>query len=631
MAADPSLEIERLRQRLERERKARRTAEAIAEKGLLDLYDGQQRLKLLETISSASNRSSAAREAFAYGVSQICGFTGWSVGHVYLPRGRGRRVELAAAGIWHWRDRPAPAFMETSETTRFRPGEGLPGRVYLTREPAWIADIAAEENFPRAAIAREAGLRAAIAFPVLLNAEVKAVMEFFSETLHEPDEDLLQTLAHVGAQLGRVVERAAAERRLKAKNLKLVAAVEEAERQRLAAEAANRAKSAFLAVTSHEVRTPLHAVLGLAEALRREPLTAGQARLVDGVIDAGAMLMRLLNAVLDLSKIESERLRLALDAFDLRRTVEATAQVWTARAEELGVSLALDFAALPQPCRIVSDEGKVEQTLINLLSNALKFTPAGGFVRIRTIARQDGGRWLARIEVADSGPGVPPDDEARIFKPFEQTDLGRTAGGAGLGLSICAGNASALGGAIGLDRLAPGSRFWFEFPADNAAEPAAPAQPPPVPAAPGRRLKVLAAEDHPANRQVLAALLGAANVALVFAENGREAVEAVAAGAFDLVLMDANMPVMNGEEAVTLIRAAGGPTAAAPIYMLTANVFEEDIARYLASGADGVLKKPLDLRELHALLASIEAGTADPRVSSPEVSSPEVSSLALAG
>jgi CheY-like chemotaxis protein len=252
----------------------------------------------------------------------------------------------------------------------------------------------------------------------------------------------------------------------------------------------------------------------------------------------------------------------------------------------------------------------------------------GGRIDVRLVRLgQDDAALRVRLDVSDQGPGVPAADRERIFQPFEQTSVGREAGGAGLGLSICAGHAALLGGSIGVD-AAPGggARFWLEFPAEFAAleHVTADPAPPPAPLAPEpdtlisalagdpAALRVLAAEDHPANRLVLQALLEPAGVAVTFAENGQDALDAVAGAGFDLVLMDANMPVMDGVSALRAIRALDGPAARTPVHMVTANVFEEDVRRYLEAGADGVVKKPIDVRELYALVERIAASRGGP-------------------
>jgi CheY-like chemotaxis protein len=343
------------------------------------------------------------------------------------------------------------------------------------------------------------------------------------------------------------------------------------------------------------------------------------------------MLLRLLNAVLDVTRIESGKMELAVESFDLGRCAGTVVEIWRPRAAERSITLALTMDPAPRGQGLLSDRGKVEQVLINFISNALKFTPLGGRIDVGLILRSgDEGQDVIRLEVSDQGPGVPADERERIFRPFEQTAAGREAGGAGLGLSICAGHAALLGGSIGVE-TAPGGGacFFIEFPAEFAAlarlpadaSPAAlpaPALPPhpaalalaPPPAGDPAALRILAAEDHPANRMVLQALLEPLGVAVTFVENGREAVDAVIGSDYDLVLMDVQMPVLDGVGALEAIRALPGAAARTPVHMITANVFEEDVRRYRKAGADGVLKKPIDVRELFALVEQVRSGVA---------------------
>ena len=579
-SVDPVDRITRLENRLARERQARAAAETIAEQGLLTLYRQQQRLELLQTIATASNSVDAPDEAFRLALARICEYTGWPTGHVYMFADESRQV-LSSANVWFGAEteRYAP-FREASTRTVFEPGLGLPGRVLESRAPLWIEDVTVETNFPRASAALASGLRAGFAFPALIGDEVGAVLEFFQHQPAPPDVELLETLRQIGIQLGRVVERHRNALRLQI--------------ERDAADAASRAKSAFLAVTSHEVRTPLNAVLGLSEALRREPLTPAQHELNDGVLASGAMLLRLLNAVLDMSKIEADQATASMTDFDIATKVQAVVSIWTPRAVEMGLTLSLDMSNLTIG-RLRSDEGRIEQTLVNLISNALKFTPSGGEVQV--CAMNEGDRL--RLEVIDGGPGIADEDRERVFQPFEQTDAGRAAGGAGLGLSICVGNVRLLSGDIGADRSDDGrSRFWFECPVGTAVDAAA-ASAPTVSLSPGLRL--LAAEDNAANRRVLQVLLAPAGVDLTFAENGLEALQALDQWGFDLILLDANMPVMDGTEAIRRIRS-GNLAGGASVYMLTANAFDDDVRKYMDAGADGVLTKPIQLPQLFAVL-----------------------------
>lgn len=396
---------------------------------------------------------------------------------------------------------------------------------------------------------------------------------------------------------------------LEERNADLTRLVAEAEAARAQAEAANRAKSDFLAMTSHEIRTPLNAVLGLTEALHRTPLSISQKEMAAGVLDAGALLKRLLDAVLDITRIEAGKMSVEIAPVDLHRLASTVVRIWTPRATERGVTLVLDVEDLPSPCGLLTDGAKIEQALVNLLSNAVKFSPRGGTVTIRLAGAISDGQLDVTAEVLDQGNGVPAGDRLRIFETFEQTPEGRAMGGAGLGLAICAGNMALIGGTIAVDD-APGGgaafRFAFAGPAVEAPAVVAADRSAPV-LDDERPLRVLAAEDNAANRHVLRVLLEPLSVTLTLVENGREAVEAMAREAFDIVLMDANMPVMDGLDALRAIRAAGGPGAATPIWMLTANVFEEDVARYRNAGADGVVRKPIDLAELFAALSEASA------------------------
>ena len=563
----------RLERRLQRERAARRAAEAIVEGSTRELFLRAERLRLLETIAVACNLGQDTDVALKTALEQVCGFTGWPVGHAYM-RKPGRRAAMASTRLWWAKDtEDAADFCTVSESIAFTAGVGLPGRVMAERVPIWIPDVTVVDNFPRADDARRCGLRAAFAFPVMVGREVAAVLEFFSYKVSEPDEAILRTMA-----------------------------------QRGAAEAANRAKSAFLAVTSHEVRTPLNAVLGLTEGLARTPLSPKQQGLVDGVRESGGMLLRLLNAVLDLAQIEAGKMSAHMGTFDLAGAMNAVGRVWTPRAKEMGVDLVVDLAGLPDDCALVSDKGKVEQTMVNLLSNALKFSPQGSELVLAVSAQRNRNRYQVRVEIIDQGPGVSPEDRARIFEAFEQTDSGRQVGGTGLGLAICAGNMASLGGTIGQDETPDGRcRFWFEFPAEAGAAVQDVDPVDVLEASMDRPLRVLAAEDNAANRQVLQVLLEPLGVELTLVEDGLAAVEAVQVNAFDLILMDANMPRMDGAEAVRAIRALGGLPREMPIFMLTANVFAEDVSRYRAAGVDGVLKKPIEVGELFAALAGAAA------------------------
>jgi signal transduction histidine kinase/ActR/RegA family two-component response regulator len=388
---------------------------------------------------------------------------------------------------------------------------------------------------------------------------------------------------------------------LTARTAALQTALTEAEADRSQAERANQAKSRFLAMISHDVRTPLNIIMGVVEVLKRKKRARDETELVADMGDAGAMLLRLLNGALDLSKIESGQVEVRLAPVDVRAGIEGVGRVWRHRAEELKLDLRVECDGDPGDFRVLADEGRIEQVVINLLSNALKMTPEGT-VTLRAHARPtDGGATLLDFEIEDQGPGVPEAQRGRIFEPFEQLDDGRAAGGAGLGLAICRSSVDAMGGTLGVrEAEGGGAVFWFRITAERAD--AVVQAPKPTDRASAAALSVLAAEDHPANRKLLAMLLGQFDVETTLVENGAEAVKAAAAGHYDLILMDVMMPVMDGVVALQAIREAGNDV---PVHMLTANVFEEDVARYIAAGADGVLRKPIEIPALHAVLVAV--------------------------
>ena len=606
----PRAELERLQRRLERERTARLEAEAIAEKGIAELWSRQRELELINKIAKTANYAKTSRHALLRALQEVCEFTQWPVGHVYRARDFKTGPVLVPTRLWCGADTAGmAAFRNVSQTMRFAPGEGLPGRVLASAKPAWISALRSDLGFPRRGIAERAGLRSGLAFPVLVGADVAAVLEFFTPETCEPDERLLSLMAKIGDQLGRAIERERAETQVRTKNRELRKALRAVDEQRLAAEAANRAKTTFLAVTSHEVRTPLNAVLGLAEGLRREQLTAHQASLVEGILDSGSMLLRLLNAVLELSRIEAGEVSLTLTDFDLAELLAAIIRLWRGRAAELGVDLLIDASNLPSPSVVRGDKGKIEQILTNLVSNALKFSPRGGSVRLNAQAEATGERLSLDIWVEDDGPGIPLSDQGRIFEPYAQTEAGRLAGGAGLGLAICASHVGLMGGSIAAETAdGGGARLRLRIELPVAKDPVAPVEAERDADIGG--LRVLVAEDNEPNRRVLQVLLAPAGVQLTFAEDGAQACAAAMQQPFDLILMDANMPRMSGVDAVRAIRRLPGAVAQTPIHMLTANAFESDVRAYLAAGADGVLAKPVDVRQLYALLAdaSVDGG-----------------------
>ena len=368
------------------------------------------------------------------------------------------------------------------------------------------------------------------------------------------------------------------------------------------AEAANSAKTEFLANMSHEIRTPLNAVLGMVQVMEREPLGTLQRQRLGVIGASGRALLGTLDAILDVTKIEAGKVEIEPHPFDLEQVVDLAAAAYVALAEEKGVELRLDIEPAASGGWI-GDGARLGQVLSNLLSNAVKFTSAGA-IRLAVQAQAGG----LRFTVADTGIGIPADKLETVFDKFTQADASTTRrfGGTGLGLAICDEFVRLMGGRLDLTSVeGVGSTFAFELPLARAAAPAE-AERAGEPAAQRETLRILAAEDNPTNRMILSALLEPLGAQLTLVGDGRQAVEALEADRFDLVLMDIQMPVMGGVEAVWKIREAErarGATAT-PILAVTANVMPRQLDQYAEAGMDGVVAKPIDAR---TLFESIEA------------------------
>jgi signal transduction histidine kinase len=382
------------------------------------------------------------------------------------------------------------------------------------------------------------------------------------------------------------------------------------EKSRSAAQAASEAKSAFLASIGHEIRTPMNAVLGATNLLARTKLTASQREQVSMLQDGGGVLMQLLNDLLDLSKIEAGKMSIEPAAVDLRGFVERAAGFWRQGAADAGLAFTIEMEAdLPRYVQL--DAVRVGQILFNLFSNALKFTERGEVKATVGSVVEDGVARLS-FRVADTGIGMSPEAISRLFAPFEQADssITRRFGGTGLGLAISRKLAGLMNATLSVEsEEGVGSVFTLVLPAPVAE--AAPGRvadtapvAPPLPAAP---LRVLVAEDNPANQRIIELFLRPLQADLTIVGDGLQAVEASAVQVFDIVLMDIQMPVMDGLEATRRIRASDGPNADTPILALTANVLAGQKAACEEAGMNGHVGKPIDARLLLTAVVNLGA------------------------
>lgn len=372
-----------------------------------------------------------------------------------------------------------------------------------------------------------------------------------------------------------------------------------AEEARHKAEVANAAKSDFLAVISHEIRTPMNAVISAGNLLRQTQLNEQQREHVTMLTDAGDVLMGLLNDVLDVSKIEAGKMELEVADMDVRARLTALRRLWEPRASANGVDLVVRIApAVPDAVR--TDPLRFQQILFNLISNAVKFTASGEIVV--SVDWVDGQMVVA---VTDSGVGIPTDRLGNVFNSFEQADAGTTRryGGTGLGLSISRKLARLMGGDLtAASVVGQGSTFTLSLPMVVAVavvegEISGPAD---VSVLQGR--SILAADDHEVNRRILKLLLEPHGCNLTLVENGQEALEAAAGQRFDAILLDMQMPVMDGLEAARRLRA-GGRNRATPVIALTANALDTHRAAWNQVGVHAFLTKPIDPILLASTLA----------------------------
>lgn len=455
--------------------------------------------------------------------------------------------------------------------------------------------------------------------PALRGSRIEAVVETYTDrtasiaaanrAMAGLSAVLAPLLYSVYAALLYLVWRADGVRREHQRALK--EAVAESARARAAAESANRSKSQFLASMSHEMRTPLTAIIGYAQSgLAHRPDPHAQAENLRTIARNGEHLLNVINDLLDLAKIEAGKLDVVaapLDLFELLADVHAVA---LAHAGRKGIGFALEYC-YPLPQRIVTDATRLKEILLNVTNNAIKFTHAGG-VTLR-VGYESGARRM-RFTVADTGVGMTAEHMARLFQPFAQADAGtsRRYGGTGLGLHISRRLAELLGGTIAVhSKVGAGSVFEIRI-AAPAGEPvrwisgdeplprhgAAELEPAAAPRLAGA---ILLAEDHPDNRNLLRLYIEPTGARLDAVENGERAVECALQHEYDLVLMDMQMPVMDGSEAARLLRQAGYDR---PIVALTASATSEEVARYADAGCDRVLSKPLDWKRFYATLAA---------------------------
>ncbi|HVM04222.1 MAG TPA: response regulator [Acidimicrobiales bacterium] len=554
------------------------------------------RSSLLEAMATAANDASSVAAVLSTAVDAICAHTGWPVGHAFVPA-PGDAELLVSSGIWHV-DASGDDYRSlrtATAATTFRAGDSVVGGRLRDARPVWVPDVTRDRTHRRAAVGGDLGVRAHVAVPVRVGAETVAVLEFFSPDVLPADAGLLATLDRVGVLLGRVAERERASSQLAA--------------ARDQAMESSRAKSEFLATMSHEIRTPMNAVIGLTGLLLRTELDSRQREYTEGVHGAGEALLAIINDILDFSKIEAGKVELEVVDFDVVQLVEEVAGLVAdaARGKDLELAACCHPDLVPT---LRGDPARLRQVLLNLAANAVKFTDHGEVVVRAREERDRADGVVLRFEVADTGPGISPGDQKRLFEPFSQGDASTTRrfGGTGLGLAISTRLVAAMGGEIGVDsEPGRGSTFWFTVPVESSTS---------GPVAPPAShhlldgLPVLVVDDNETNRVILREQLTAWDMRPTLAGDGASALrilgDAARAGApFGLVLLDMCMPGMDGLDVARRI-AADPATAGARVALLT-STSEVGAAAAAAAGVAACLTKPVRLSQLHDALVRLVA------------------------
>lgn len=367
---------------------------------------------------------------------------------------------------------------------------------------------------------------------------------------------------------------------------------------------ASQAKSEFLSRMSHEMRTPMNGVLGMNQLLLGTSLSPEQRRYVEVAQSSGRTLLALIDDLLDLAKIEAGKVVMEFLDFDLRHAITDIVEIWSIQAAAKGLTFSSSMAA-DLPTFLRGDPNRLRQVLNNLAANSIKFTERGEVSLAVDVAGNQGGRVVVRFSFADTGIGIRPDQASHLFSPFVQADVSTTRnyGGTGLGLAICKNLVELMGGTIGMEsRIGEGSTFWFTVSFETAASaPPASGEGTVIRSHPARAMRILVAEDNQINRLVVLSQLKKLGYPAKAVVDGVEAVKAIAGGEFDLVLMDCEMPVMDGFEATRRIRESRQPRI--PIIAVTAHAMSGDRDRCIAAGMDDFISKPLDMQLLSQMLA----------------------------